>query len=68
MKQNKRVIYFLQSDELIKIGITSDYTGRINALKAANASPVSELGVIEGGRDLEIGLHKRFGDCHSHGE
>jgi hypothetical protein len=68
MKQRKQVVYFVRSGELIKIGITSDHRGRINALKAANASPVSELGVIEGGSDLEQSLHERFGYCHSHGE
>jgi hypothetical protein len=68
MKHKKWVIYFVLANGLVKIGTTSDYDRRIKALKAANASFIEELGVIEGGNDLEKSIHQRFRHCHSHAE
>ncbi len=66
MKHKKWVIYFVLANGFVKIGTTSDYDRRIKALKAANASFIEELGVIEGGNDLEKSIHQRFRHCHSH--
>ncbi len=68
MKQKKQVVYFIQVGDLIKIGRTSDYNSRIQALKSTIPNEVIELGVVVGGSELEKELHKRFNANRSHGE
>jgi len=64
----KTYVYFLLSNNLIKIGFTIDVQKRISCIRTMSPSPVKLLGFMEGGRDKESALHKKFASTRMHGE
>ena len=56
------MIYFIQStaDNSIKIGYSKDVKARLAGLQTASASKLILLGSMEGDRDLEASLHRKF--------
>jgi hypothetical protein len=61
-------VYFLRGGDLVKIGTSNNPRRRIDEIKTGSAVELSLLQVIDGGRDVERGLHTRFADQRSHGE
>lgn len=61
-------VYFLRSNGLIKIGLTTDLPKRIAALKTASANVIELIATVAGDRQLEMKLHKRFAHLRQHGE
>jgi hypothetical protein len=73
MSHRTSSIYFIQADgiepTLIKIGWTAgDPDERFRRLQATNAAALIPLGLMEGGKAIERGLHARFDALHDHGE
>lgn len=56
------MIYFIQSEQYVKIGYTSNLKARYKKYVTENPNPVRLLGSIKGGMDIEKKLHKRFGE------
>ena len=63
------MIYFLRNADrtAIKIGTTIRLSARLKTL-AAEHGELEVLAVIDGGRDQEKGLHRRFADLRTVGE
>ena len=53
-------VYFISSDDKIKIGYTKNIKRRLKQLQTSNSSQLLLLGYIEGDKDVEKQLHKRF--------
>lgn len=63
-------MYFIQRGEHgpIKIGVSTDVTGRLRSLQVGFLDPLVLLGTLPGGADLEQALHDRFRDQRVEGE
>lgn len=53
-------VYFISSDDKIKIGYTKNIKRRLKQLQTSNSSQLILLGYIEGDKNVEKQLHKRF--------
>jgi hypothetical protein len=62
------VIYFIETQGMVKIGHSVDPQKRFTMLATGCPSRCTLIGVAEGGRAEERALHKQFSDLHSHGE
>jgi hypothetical protein len=64
------MIYFVRCGTLdwIKIGSANDVSSRIMEIQAGSPFPLRLAAVMEGNRDGEIRLHRRFADERGHGE
>lgn len=65
------VVYFVQAGDEngpVKIGHTRDLKARMSALANASAVPLVLLGTIQGGRQLEMALHRGFAHLRLEGE
>ena len=62
------MIYFIQdtSSGAIKIGISKTPKARLSALQTAHAAPLILLGVMDGAKNEEAILHRKF--VHIQGE
>ena len=54
------MIYFLRSNNNIKIGYTEHPKDRIDAIQTSNPNSIECLLLISGGKDKELSLHQRF--------
>lgn len=73
--QRRPVIYFVQRDNLVKIGTTINLEKRIkeidrgsSAISGMPVTPVKLLACFPGGREKERQLHRRFAALHVDGE
>jgi hypothetical protein len=65
------MVYFIQAEgvRLIKIGLSvGGIRERLFTLRTMSPVPLRCIGLMEGDRDVEIELHRRFRDLRSHGE
>lgn len=64
------MIYFAMMGNYIKIGFTDqdDVNDRISQLNTSAAEKIELICTIEGGRDVESGLHDRFAQFRANGE
>jgi hypothetical protein len=62
-------LYFLAGAGLIKIGITTNLTSRIRAIRNSSPVPIEVLAIIRNAGNVEEGfMHGRFADLRRHGE
>lgn len=61
-------VYFLAGGGLIKIGISTNLTSRIRAIRNSSPTELELLGTLPGGSATEGLLHMRFGEHRQHGE
>jgi hypothetical protein len=61
-------IYFLQSDDAVKIGTSTNITMRLGVLRCATPYGAQLIGAMPGGRALEADLHERFSSYRLCGE
>lgn len=68
--KQKGYVYFLLNkfDSAVKIDITANPKQRLKALQCSHSQPLEILKVVEGGRELEAELHKKFADYKIIGE
>lgn len=64
------MIYFVRCGKLdwVKIGTAIDIPSRLQELRAGSPFPLALVAVMEGDRDAEVRLHKRFAKERGHGE
>lgn len=62
------MIYFIETQGMVKIGHSVDPLKRFTMLATGCPSRCTLIGVAEGGRPEEKALHKKFSGLHSHGE
>jgi hypothetical protein len=67
-KKKPQRVYFIQSGDRVKIGISSEPKARLKSLETSNHAELKLLATIPGGRRKEIELHGRFADFHVKGE
>jgi hypothetical protein len=61
-------IYFIYSAGLVKIGFSTNWPARTDAVCQGCADHAELILVMTGGRDLERGYHNLFRDYHHQGE
>lgn len=61
-------VYFIRSNDLIKIGYTGDLSKRIISVQVNNPTIVEVLKTIPGGYQEEQQLHKKFAHLNKTGE
>lgn len=62
-------IYFLAGAGLIKIGVSSNPTSRIRAIRNSSPVPIDVLALMPGfGLFMEMRLHQKFNHLRRHGE
>lgn len=61
-------VYFVRNRERVKIGVTTDVSARLSALKTSTPDDLRLLAVQEGDRATEQGLHRRFAEFRLSGE
>lgn len=61
-------VYFIEMNEFIKIGYSSNLERRIENLALGHPYEIRLLHDIEGSFDLETDLHRRFAHIHVRGE
>lgn len=54
------MVYFLYNGESVKIGHSKNPKKRVKQLQTGSSSRILLLGSIEGGKELEKELHKKF--------
>ena len=54
------MIYFLECQRYVKIGMTTDVHARVKSIKVCCPLPMNLLRTIEGGRNTELFLHEKF--------
>jgi hypothetical protein len=64
----RRVVYFIQAGNLVKIGFSGSVAVRMHQLQTASSETLSLVKAIEGDHALERDLHRRFGHLRSHRE
>jgi hypothetical protein len=64
----KEVVYFIRAGNAVKIGRTTNLSGRLKALATGSAVPLEVLAAVPGGRELEARLHRRWRHLHLRGE
>lgn len=62
------MIYFIETQGMVKIGHSVDPQKRFTMLATGCPSRCALIGVVHGGREEEKALHKQFSGLHSHGE
>lgn len=62
------VVYFVELNGHIKIGTTTNMKQRLATLNTGGPTPVRLLATIEGNREMEQRLHKRFAHLRVNGE
>lgn len=62
------MIYFIRNGNYIKIGVSVDPWKRLASLQTGNPEPLELLAIMPGSNDLEIGLHRAFGQFMKQGE
>lgn len=75
-KRERSVVYFVQRDDLVKIGVTAkglekrilEISRGSSAIRGMTLTPVKLLAAIHGGRREEKELHRRFAQFHVGGE
>jgi hypothetical protein len=69
-KRRSLLVYaILRPDtQQVKIGIAVDVQARMEALQTASACKLELIGIIEGGRQRELALHRQFAALHIRGE
>lgn len=55
-------VYFIDSGDAIKIGISKDPEGRLKQLQSAHWRKLIMLGAMQGFEYTEIALHKKFAE------
>lgn len=60
MKIHKRIVYFVQSDDAIKIGCTKNLERRLSEVESGIRAKVSLIGWIYGTFATELLIHKRL--------
>ncbi len=71
LDRGDRTIYFVQAiegDDLIKIGMSSNFPKRFTELRNASPVPLRMIATVRGGGILEGALHAKFRHHRSHGE
>lgn len=61
-------VYFIEAAGLIKIGVSTNVTTRVGAIRASCPVPVKLLGSFYGDYGDERSLHMRYEEHRSHGE
>lgn len=61
-------LYFISGAGLIKIGITTNLTSRLRAIRNSSPVPVQLIGKMPGCTALEGIIHSRFSGLRKHGE
>lgn len=61
-------MYFIAGAGLIKIGISTNVTSRLRAIRNSSPVPVELLAVIRGNTFFEGQAHRRFAHLRRHGE
>jgi hypothetical protein len=61
-------VYFVQSGNAVKIGMSGDISKRLRVLRTMSPLPLELLGVIPGGRNEEAALHREWAAQRLHGE
>jgi len=71
----KQVVYFMERDGMVKIGISKDVSKRMKQVSKGSSmipgmtlGPVTLLGTMPGGRDQEFKLHRQFRHLRVDGE
>jgi len=67
-KTGDRVVYFVRSAGLIKVGTSEGLKGRVKGIQMACSAPVLLLAFGPGNREREQHLHELFSAEHHHGE
>ena len=62
------MVYFLKANDRVKIGYSSNPTVRIEQIQASSPYDLEVLLIVDGDRDTERSLHRRFKDCRRKGE
>jgi hypothetical protein len=62
------VVYFVGSDEVVKIGYTTNFSSRYKALKTSSPVPLKVYLVLPGARDDEQEFHEEFSSLRVSGE
>ena len=68
MKTSDPIVYFIEGDGKIKIGVAQYVESRLRVLQAGSPVPLKILAVCPGGYERESELHKRFADTRLYGE
>jgi hypothetical protein len=69
MRADSSFVYFMQAGEgPIKIGFTTNPTGRLAGLQTGSPDTLTMRLVVHGDEELEASLHKRFEALHIRGE
>jgi hypothetical protein len=66
--EKKSWVYFMQSGDLIKIGVARDVQKRIASLQCGNPEPITLLAAVAGDHKTERHLHQRFATDRVRGE
>lgn len=63
-------VYIIASNQndLVKIGYTNDFLGRLKALQIGSALKLRVIRLVAGGQRVERDFHAEFGCCRAHGE
>lgn len=63
-------VYFMHAPvvRLVKIGATSSLNSRLLALQNGSPVPLTLLGCLDGGKEVEKSLHTQWAILRSHGE
>lgn len=62
-------LYFLAGAGLIKIGVTTNLTSRIRAIRNSSPVPIEILAIMRGATNFEeMQLHAKFAALRRHGE
>lgn len=56
----QREVYFAQRGDVIKIGVSTNVPARLEQLRQGSGAPLSLLGSIAGGYDVERALHQKL--------
>lgn len=67
-KEKQTYVYFMLAGKYIKIGFSNNIHSRMSTLQTGNPSKIQLLCAINGRREEELMLHKKFKDYHYKGE
>lgn len=62
------MIYFIQSNDYVKVGYTSNLKNRYKKYVTENPEPIKLIGKCNGGFDTEKKIHKQMHEWHYRGE
>jgi hypothetical protein len=66
--REEQSVYFVQSGEFVKIGISSGAANRLQKMQVGNPTKMEPLFSLPGGKEREAALHGRFRAYHHRGE